>query len=103
MDGLKTAPVLEDQGSNNWRLSGDLTFATVAGLVDTPDFRGQRSGIIHVDLTGVTRAESAGLALLLEWQRVAEEQGVSIAYVNMPEQMQSMAAVCGLEEILQSA
>ena len=103
MDGLKTVPALDDLGSNNWRLSGDLTFATVAGLVDLPDFRSQHGDIIRVDLAGVTRAESAGLALLLEWQRVAEEQGLSIAYVNMPVQMQSMAAVCGLEEILQSA
>ena len=59
--------------------------------------------IIRIDLAGVTRAESAGLALLLEWQRVAEQRGTTIAYVNMPAQMQSMAAVCGLEEILQSA
>lgn len=96
-----TAPQLEDQGGNNWRLAGDLTFATVPGLVAAPDFRAQRSGIIRVDLAGVTRAESAGLALLLEWQRVAEQHGLAIAYINMPEQMQSMAAVCGLEDILQ--
>jgi phospholipid transport system transporter-binding protein len=103
VDGVKKQPELVDLGGNNWRLSGDLSFVTVAGLVDMPDFGDQRRGIICVDLAGVTRAESAGLALLLEWQRVAEEQGLSIAYVNMPVQMQSMAAVCGLEEILQSA
>jgi phospholipid transport system transporter-binding protein len=98
-----TAPRFEDLGNNNWRLSGDLIFGSVAGLVDAPDFSTQRNGIIHIDLAGVTRAESAGLALLLEWQRVAEQRGTTIAYVNMPAQMQSMAAVCGLEEILQSA
>lgn len=98
-----TAPRFDDLGNNNWQLSGDLIFGTVAGLVSAPDFDAQRSGIIRVDLAGVTRAESVGLALLLEWQRVAEERGTSIAYVNMPVQMQSMASVCGLEEILQSA
>jgi phospholipid transport system transporter-binding protein len=98
-----TAPRFEDLGNNNWQLSGDLIFGTVAGLVNVPDFGDQHGGIIRIDLAGVTRAESVGLALLLEWQRVAEARGISIAYVNMPAQMQSIAGVCGLEEILQSA
>ena len=97
------APRLEDLGSRHWRLSGDLTFATVAGLVEAPDFGALDGGVVTVDLAGVTRAESAGLALLLEWQRVAEQRGALISFISMPAQMRSMAAVCGLEEILQPA
>ena len=51
-------------------------------------------------LKGVTRADSAGLALLLEWLRRSERAGCSISFVNVPEQLMSIARICGLEGIL---
>ena len=43
-----TAPRFQDLGDNNWQLSGDLVFASFAGLVDAPDFRTQPSAIIRI-------------------------------------------------------
>jgi phospholipid transport system transporter-binding protein len=91
---------LDEAGGGTWKLTGELGFATVAGLL-----KETRNGIpgdadARIDLSGVTRADSAGLALLVEWLRVAERRGGSVTFVNMPEQMQSIARVCGLEAIL---
>lgn len=94
---------LVDTGGGTWKLVGDLGFATVTGLL-----KETRSGIpgdsdARVDLSGVTRADSAGLALLVEWLREAERSGGSITFVNMPAQMQSIARICGLEAMLNSS
>ncbi len=55
---------------------------------------------IEIDLKGVTRADSAGLALLVEWLRAAERAGKSISFVNVPVQLSSIARISGLDEIL---
>ena len=97
------APQLQAPGDGNWQLSGELLFSNVTALVRQPDFRSVATDTIRIDLAGVVRAESAGLALLLEWCRAAEQLGKTISFVNMPQQMQSIAAVCGLGEILITA
>jgi phospholipid transport system transporter-binding protein len=91
---------LEDSGDGNWKLVGELGFATVSGLLkNTPrDF--SANGDIKLDLSGVTRADSAGLALLVEWLRESVDAGRSIDFLHMPEQMLSIARVCGLADIL---
>ena len=91
---------LEDGGNGAWKLTGDLGYTTVSGLLrDTPRsfFSG---GDIQLDLSGVTRADSAGLALLVEWLRKSRGAGRSITFLHMPAQMLSIARVCGLADIL---
>ncbi|WP_258868027.1 lipid asymmetry maintenance protein MlaB [Alkalilimnicola ehrlichii] len=46
------------------------------------------------------RADSAGLALLVEWTRVAQMQGQDIRFVKMSPQMQAIAEVSGLQDVL---
>ena len=58
------------------------------------------SGDIEVDLNGVTRADSAGLALLVELMRESGRNGRRISFCHVPAQLLSIARVCGLEEIL---
>jgi len=89
-----------DLGGGHWLLEGELGFATVPSVLQHAgaDMRGVDS--IRVDLKGVTRADSAGLALLVEWLRESERAGLPISFVNVPVQLLSIARVCGLEKIL---
>ncbi|MGB5539217.1 MAG: STAS domain-containing protein [Gammaproteobacteria bacterium] len=89
-----------DRGNGSWLLEGELDYYTVPGVLASSARRMTGEGSIRVDLKGVTRADSAGLALLLAWLRDAERAGRSISFVNVPAQLQSIARVCGLEEIL---
>ena len=91
---------LEDSGDGTWKLAGELGFATVSGLLKNTPRSFFDAGDIRLDLSGVTRADSAGLALLVEWLWESTSKGRSIAFLHMPEQMLSIARVCGLEEIL---
>ncbi len=53
-----------------------------------------------VDLSGVTGGDSAGLALLVEWLSVARGAGRDLRYENIPQQMQQLARLSDLEELL---
>ena len=94
--------LLETGNQDHWKLSGELGFGTVSGILKDSRAGFSEGDDIEVDLSGVTRADSAGLALLVEWLRAAERAGRSITFVNMPAQMQSIARICGLDDILDS-
>jgi len=91
--------VCSDQGDGRWLLSGELGFATVPGLLAGPG-RGLAAAATEVDLAGVTRADSAGLALLVAWTRTSTRAGRTIRFTHVPAQLLSIARVSGLEEIL---
>lgn len=91
---------LEDSGDGTWKLVGELGFATVSDLLKNTPRSFFEAGDVRLDLSGVTRADSAGLALLVEWLREYASRGRSLAFLHMPEQMLSIARVCGLEDIL---
>ena len=86
-----------------FRVDGVLNFATVPELHagSTPMFAGARTVI--VDLSGVTAANSAGLALLLEWQRQARRTGRALFIRNLPRALASLAAMSELESCLPAA
>lgn len=96
-----TEPRIEETGYGSWMLTGDLSFSTVPDLMKGMDMQSADRDRISIDLAGVTRSDSAGLALLVEWLRESERLGKSITFLNMPAQMQSIARICGLGEILQ--
>jgi len=91
---------LKKNEAGEFELSGELSFQTVPAL----------SGRIHqlltnkthlvVKLTGVLRSDSAGVALLVDWLRQAQQHDVSLQFTDMPAQMHAIAAVSGLDEIL---
>jgi phospholipid transport system transporter-binding protein len=93
-------PRIEETGHGSWLLVGDLSFTTVPALRGGLDIKSADRPRISIDLAGVTRSDSAGLALLIEWLRESERLGKIITFLNMPAQMQSIARVCGLEGIL---
>ena len=89
-----------DQGGGRWLLEGELGFETVPSLLAHPGASMRGIDSLTVDLAGVTRADSAGLALLVEWLRESERAGLPIRFVNVPVQLLSIARVCGLDGIL---
>lgn len=95
-----SAPRVETT-ADGLRVEGDLTFATVTALLaaSRPLFSAG-SGALRVDLSGVGRADSAGLALLIEWLRLARGAGRELQFQAVPAQMQAIAAASGLTDLL---
>lgn len=89
----------ESLGDGRYALSGDLGFESVpAVLVKSRDaFRRERR--IEVDFSGVTSSDSAALALLIEWIRLARAGDVSIVYEGLPDQLLALAGISDLDEV----
>lgn len=84
-----------------FRVSGELVFDTVPGLLASGRaLLVAGAGDVIIDLGGVTRADSAGLALLVEWARAARRVNRRLALRNMPDKMAAMAGISGLDTVL---
>lgn len=81
-------------------VAGVLTFDTVSRLYKTSDSWFAGEGEMVIDLAQVTRADSAGLALMVEWLRRAQVAGRRLHFANIPEQMQTLIRVNGLQGAL---
>lgn len=91
-------PRLLQQG-DGFKLEGELSFATVPALVGAKELRANDKEL-ELDLSGVNRADSAGLALLVHWQREAKARGGTIRFHNTPAQMLAIAKLSGVDELL---
>jgi phospholipid transport system transporter-binding protein len=96
---MSGARLVEDD-AGNWLLQGELGFTSVPSVLQHAGVNMLGREQITVDLRGVTRSDSAGLALLVEWLRESEIAGNTIEFVNVPAQLLSIARVCGLDGIL---
>lgn len=92
---------LEQAGEGRFRLNGDLDFTSVPPLLNAGAtlFASSASNVV-VDLSGVRRTTSVGLALMLEWKRHAHRVSKTVEFQNVPQQMKAMATVSGLDTIL---
>jgi len=81
-------------------VSGDLTFATAASALQAARAELDRNGQTTLDLSGITHADSAGLATLLALLAHARTQGKTLALTNTPEGLQALARVSGVEALL---
>lgn len=79
---------------------GEMSFATAgealhAGLALIP-----HGGECTVDLSQVTEADSAGLAVLVEWLATARVRSSRIHYQGIPAQILAVARISDLDDLL---
>ena len=91
---------LEAAGDGRYRVQGDLGFGAAVELLASGVRSFGRAGPVEVDLSGVTDADSAGLAVLLEWTRLARLGGWQIAFSGMPDRLADLARIGGVSEFL---
>ena len=90
---------LTQTGSSSWSLDGELTFATVAGILNRGPPVNPAEAVV-LDLSGVTRGDSAGLALLVEWLRIARDRGGTLEFTGLPKEMVRLARVADLNSLV---
>jgi phospholipid transport system transporter-binding protein len=81
-------------------IAGVLDFGTVGALLETGSVAILAGQAAFIDLGGVTATDSAGLALLLEWLSVARDAKRSLRYENVPIQLQQLARLSEVEELI---
>ena len=79
--------------------AGELTMVSAPAVLDDGR-RLARAGDLVVDFAGVTVADSAALALLLDWMRCARAAGNRLAVRGLPAAMASLAALYDIDALL---
>lgn len=94
---MSVTATMTAQPTTTDRLEGELTFARVPQWLARADALAAAGTL---DLATVTRADSAGLALLLELKRRAARRGATLHYAQAPEQLIALAEFFGLRDVL---
>ncbi|NGX15445.1 STAS domain-containing protein [Wenzhouxiangella sp. XN24] len=93
----------EDRGEGRFAVRGDLSFQTVVGALEESRELFAPYSTLEVDLGEVRRADSAGLALLLEWVNWARNSAREISFHRIPAQIVSIAQISEVEYMLDRA
>jgi phospholipid transport system transporter-binding protein len=94
---------LTDLGNGNFALRGNVSFQTAEQILRSSEklFAGQTS--VEVNLSGVEKTDSAGLALLLEWISRAARATTEIRFAQIPEKILAIAQTAEINELLERA
>jgi phospholipid transport system transporter-binding protein len=76
-----------------------LTFGSAKGALEQGCAASAAGETVFV-LAGVSAAESSGVAVLLAWQRRARAANQRLSFVNVPENVQKLAALYGVDGLL---
>jgi len=80
-------------------VSGPATLANVRALLE--EGRGHLgAGVDTIDLGEVTELDSSLLAVLLAWQRDARAANVALAVEHLPQGLETIARLYGVEALL---
>jgi len=93
-----------EQSKGLIKLAGQLDFESVAQLLNKEsvsfDAEQTENGEIAVDLSKISRCNSASLTLLLDWMKKAQQKNVQIKYHSAPKQLMVIAQAYGIDHEL---
>lgn len=88
-------------GQDGYRLQAPLLFATVPALrPQGVALIGAAQGQLRIDLSAVAAADSAGLALLIDWLACARSAGKPLVYERIPDALMALARLSDVEPLL---
>lgn len=91
-------PILKAPGL--WKISGDLSLPQIPDLLEVAgDFADIGQDVV-LDLSGVQVVDTATISLLLELRRRAAQHNKTLSYANLPENLQGLARLYGMESLL---
>jgi len=85
-----------------YRPASTLTVHNAKTVLDA-GLRAIAEGQAHFDLADLAAVDSAAVATMLAWQRAARGKGLSLAFSNLPANLQSLIDLYGVGELLQTA
>lgn len=103
MSGPAAQSAVERLGPARFALAGPLTFATAAdvharGLAALDAEQAPR---LEMDCSGIGAADSAGLAVLIDWLGSVARSGRRLHYLGLPEELLALARISEVDALLQ--
>lgn len=91
---------LKDLGGGRFELSGELSFETADEILQSSQNIFAEYESIELDMSQVGKADSAGLALMLEWKAQASQRSGEIIYSGVPDALVAIAKTCEVGELI---
>lgn len=85
---------------NTISVAGQLDFQTASSALNEVVELMQAPGNLTIDLAGVSRSNSAGLALLIEWLAIAKRQDRQLSFTNIPDSLRQISSVCQVDTLI---
>lgn len=82
------------------RLQGSVTLSNATEVLAEGN-RLFTADEVTLDLSEMTEVDSTAVSLLLEWRRAARRANRRIAFVNLPENLKSLAALYGVTDLVE--
>lgn len=82
-----------------WQISGDLLLADIETLL-AQGIVISSGPTLEIDLAAVGEVDSAAISLLFDWVRQATERGCQLTYSNLPANLNSLATLYGVQDLL---
>jgi phospholipid transport system transporter-binding protein len=95
---IKTADITLN--NQTLHLSGDLDFYNVMSVYRKSLDLLKALPAYQIDFSNLRSSDSAGIALIMEWVKLAKRQQKSIQLNQLPTSLQSIAKVSGLEGLV---
>lgn len=84
-------------------VSGELSFANVMSVYEKSLSYLLSSGELNFNFSQVKSSDSAGLALILEWNKFAKLNNKAIRFSNIPPHLISLAKAADIDEVINFA
>lgn len=91
---------LHQDDAGRWCVTGDFDLDSVCDLLTRSESCFEPGKTVEIDLANAGRIDSAGLALVVHWARVAQQRGVRLRLSGVPGQLAKLAAVSNLDTAL---
>lgn len=90
-------------GSGRFLAEGPLTFGTAraARQLGLDALDRVTDGALVIDCQGITAADSAGLAVLLDWLAAARAQGRTLSFAHLPQGLAALGRISDVNELLE--
>lgn len=82
------------------RVEGPLILENIVAVLEESQRALGTGADVVVDLAGVTEVDSSAVSLLLEWRRAALRDKRKIEFVNLPDNLKSLAQLYGVTDLL---
>jgi phospholipid transport system transporter-binding protein len=94
---------LAADGSGRLQAEGLLTFASArrARELGLEALEAAGEGALLIDCQGITVADSAGLAVLLDWLAAARAHGRSLRFAHLPQGLAALGRISEVSELLE--
>jgi len=91
---------LNQTADGAFELIGEMSFETAAQILQSSERSFAQHAETQVNLSQVSKADSAGLALLLEWKARAKERNAVIRFVAVPDSLLAIAKTTEVSDLI---